>query len=733
MNVRSIVRRWHFSMPNAVAQLLIVVAVLLSIWPAIADAAPPHVSVRFTPLSPRTRVAAPISGIWEVIYNGSELLEGELRLELNANNGKQRIVIPDVVVTPGTVTRFRGMLPVIDVSSYGNGGQDLMQVEMKVQFVANDGTLFPPESTQLMFRNPQMQSFNICIADPYMAGGIAVERQLAEGLAFERFNSNPDDKSLVTAPAHVAPRDLPNNPLGYCAFDMLLLADEGFMETDATQLTAIGKWVRAGGSLCIMPGTAIDAPHLEFLNELAKSANSKIIFITDADGRLSASGADEQAEFALLRVDLGRVAVGLFSDKSKRNTGSAQFRDMSAFLWKIKATHLQSILKTGTFLSGKIPQRHQNRGQPRALDTNFEQPLSLAVLQATSRASDWSESLIGQLMPKNFRFVPLWLMCGLLFVFLLVIGPVDYFLLGALKIRKLTWILFPLTSFAFAYITVAVANTYMGVTNETHSYQFVDVGNDGEVLRANRLELHYNGAAQHSETELSDALFTPLDTSASSFHQHRQTMQEDDLPLLVGRIPQQVTVVQDIPQWTPRLSRQFWIAPSEKSVPKPKFDFASLSVDDFATPQTQASLARRLKQSIGEQCSIYILNRRKIATLAKNFDLFSNPQSSSMAQQRMGNTTRTAAAQSVNNRNINSSGGDAFIRQVSAPIGKKVFNIVSQVSPAGGWSFDDLAMLDVSDPDQWLLIVAVPRDDDIIIYRKLYRRHIATDSSSTTP
>ncbi|TWU14849.1 hypothetical protein CA54_37190 [Symmachiella macrocystis] len=726
MNEHLVFHRRRKLRHNLIALLFITVAVLMSLSPTVAKAAPPQVSTRFVPLSPRARVAAPVSGIWEIISSGSQLLEGELRLTIKGLNGEQVIVLTDVVITPGTTTRFRGMLPAIDVPYFGN--RELVQVEMSVQFVASDGTEFLPEPAQLMFRNPSMQSFNICIADPHMAGGTAIERNLAKELAFERFNPNPVDNSLGTAPAHVAPRDLPNDPLSYCAFDMLLLADEGFMETDTAQRAAIAKWVAAGGSLCVVPRTSLDAPQLEFLNQLAKSADSEIIFVTDADGRLSASGAGGQAEFALLRVGLGRVAVGLLPDKSNRNPGSTQYRDMAAFLWKIKAEQLQSIRETGTFQKGKFPQIPNIPGQPRVYAEDFQQSLSLAESLATSRASDWSESLVGQLMPKTFRFVPLWLMCGLLFVFLLAIGPLDYFLLGAFKMRKMTWVLFPLTSFLFAYITVAAANAYMGVTNETHAYEILDIGDDSNVLRANRLELHYNGAAQHSETELTDALFTPLDTSATAFYQH-QAMQEEELPMLIGRIPQQVMVVQEIPQWTPRLSRRFWIAPSEKVAPLPKFDFATVTVADLESPQSRAQLAVNLQATFGHQCSIFCLNGKRLHTLVSNSALFSNPLSGSMYADDSF-PRNNYGRQNMQRMNVGRASGDEFIRLISAPLGISAFNYVSQVSPAGGWSFDDLAMLDINDPDEWLLIIAQPRGDDVVIYRKLYRR---ADASPKTP
>jgi hypothetical protein len=51
-----------------------------------------------------------------------------------------------------------------------------------------------------------------------------------------------------------------------------------------------------------------------------------------------------------------------------------------------------------------------------------------------------------------------------------------------------------------------------------------------------------------------------------------------------------------------------------------------------------------------------------------------------------------------------------------------LFAVISQISPTGGKDFEDMALLDPTDPDQWLLVVAVDRGDQLHIYRKLYTR-----------
>jgi hypothetical protein len=97
--------------------------------------------------------------------------------------------------------------------------------------------------------------------------------------------------------------------------------------------------------------------------------------------------------------------------------------------------------------------------------------------------------LMTQLMPRTVRLIPFSAMVGMLALFLLMIGPVDYFLLGFLRRRRFTWVLFPATSLAFLVATVLMANHYLGLRDQRTSLTVVDLGRDGTALRWNRYEL----------------------------------------------------------------------------------------------------------------------------------------------------------------------------------------------------------------------------------------------------
>jgi hypothetical protein len=50
-----------------------------------------------------------------------------------------------------------------------------------------------------------------------------------------------------------------------------------------------------------------------------------------------------------------------------------------------------------------------------------------------------------------------------------------------------------------------------------------------------------------------------------------------------------------------------------------------------------------------------------------------------------------------------------------------LFSVVSQVSPTGGPNFEDVSMLDSTDPAQRLLVVVKQVEGSYFVYRRLYR------------
>ena len=159
---------------------------------------------------------------------------------------------------------------------------------------------------------------------------------------------------------------------------------------------------------------------------------------------------------------------------------------------------IQFFLRVPQPVPRPVPQVIPNR-------TTFAGPLSFSVLP-TNLGAD----LMSLLMPRTVRLIPFSALLGLLVLFLLIIGPADYFVLGFLRRRRLTWVLFPATSIAFTVATVLMANHYLGLRDQRRSLIVVDLAQDGTALRWNRYELIFTARDKQSVTELKDALWTPL-------------------------------------------------------------------------------------------------------------------------------------------------------------------------------------------------------------------------------
>src|SRR5262249_16011967 len=170
-----------------------------------------------------------------------------------------------------------------------------------------------------------------------------------------------------------------------------------------------------------------------------------------------------------------------------------------------------------------------------------------------------------------------------------LIGPTDWFLLGAIRRRKWTWITFPVVTFALTFATVSLADWYMQVTGNHRSVTFHDVGEEGKVTRRNRFDVLFEGAERFIDTDLNREIFTPMTlqrfTSGTWQTSQQSQRQEGDLSLkytdaatFVGRAPSRYKVKQFVSQWTPQLNRRFTIPLTSDAVQFDWQQFADFQV-----------------------------------------------------------------------------------------------------------------------------------------------------------
>jgi hypothetical protein len=387
---------------------------------------------------------------------------------------------------------------------------------------------------------------------------------------------------------------------------------------------------------------------------------------------------------------LGRVAV--VANLPTADDGgfqSSTWRQTVAFLWKIRRD--QTVVQDGKWVN-RVPQEAQQYANPNEYRST---QLSLQPIQSIS-------GLLAELMPKNIRVVPLSLIGFVLFLYVLIIGPADYFLLGFFKQRKLTWILFPAVTVGFTLFTVWLAHAYMEVDQHRKSVVFLDLADDGSIARQNRFELLFTGRPQTVETTVKRKIFTPLNHErfGSYSYRYRYSYQQHEglsgIAEYRGRIPNAYSAIQQLPQWTPQVNRLFSIAPETTGV---DMDWGSPA--RLNTHRGREQIKQRVLQAFGINASVHLYNGNDVHTLAGSRNLFES-------------------INDVNPNYYNSGSPFEFLSQMCVRPSLGLFSVVAQISPSGGDDFEDLTVLDSSDPDQWLLVVAVERDGHLLIYRKLY-------------
>jgi hypothetical protein len=283
-------------------------------------------------------------------------------------------------------------------------------------------------------------------------------------------------------------------------------------------------------------------------------------------------------------------------------------------------------------------------------------------------------------------------LAGMLTLFVLMIGPVDYAVLGWLRRRRYTWVLFPVMTAAFTVVTMWMANRYLGHGDHRRALVFVDIGEHGVVLRQDRYELLFAGHDQSVGMNVQDGLWAPMERTVLArdrlrdggypyFGRPGQMESESTPPLCEGVIPGRFQVNQMIHQWQPQLNRILSLDPPPTSIAA---DWDAVDLAILQSSGTEHLLSATLfRQPPGD---LFLLHGTNVVYVERGVGLL--PPSLISASCTGGSNG--------------------------------VFSLVAQLSPSGGGNFEDLAVLDESDPGQWMVVVVTQAGDDIVVYRRVY-------------
>jgi len=673
----------------------------------------------------RNGSATPLS--WELKWLGKGILSGRLEYEIRDHDrllGK--FVIEDLTVSE--TLKFRTMLPAVK-SPYRD------EVEVFLKFVTKDKVI-EIQSTVLLIPAAERRfvvlgycsrsdvELSTTSIDLYKALDISkLEKSAKTATEAEKETTN-FRSGMLQQPAQLKPVEMPGDPLGYCGMDVLAIAGSGLAELQQDQLAAIRQWIEAGGSVYVELGRSLKPVHLQFLNELAQEDHPTQPFIRIPGGDVSAGPQADQAQ-VLLHCGLGRAVISR-SEAPPMSGGTVpppdvqvHWRRVAAFLWKVRADTSEEAAVTG----------HWPKTTEVQITNQIIIPSRLAVTHA--QVGDW---LVRELLPQTVKTVPLWMLAATLLAYLVAIGPADYFGLGLLRLRRLTWILFPIVTIGFTIGTVWLSNNYMYSATQSRSLVVADVVGDGRIARQNRLELVFANASRTLTTEVQRGLYTPLnlpafgaqiDTTGDDANEYLRRMSRERARLrgfapqemhtdvhgadtaratYVGRIPGHYTVTQSAPQWTPQLNRLFTI-PNESRI---EFPWTSFSAAELRTKPGQTRLAMLVSLGFGEHASAYVFDALKVAGKI-------GPQLTAVLETHperwIGFSIQPGSPPGMNYE---------FLQRLSASGEEGMFQHFGQMSPSGADHFEDLPLLDRSGSDL-LVLIWTPQGDDYVLYRRLYR------------
>ncbi|MBI1310002.1 hypothetical protein GC176_01755 [bacterium] len=669
------------------------------------------------------RTGGPIPLTYDLVWDGAgaTLLEG--RLELSLTDGIENYghyVSADLAINPGRTT-YRVLLPSIE------GRSAFPTFDLIARFVTSDNEIIDLEARPLRVTPDASRFFRVVFCDPVAASDDRRVSAFLKSLKFEQFwqsapRSGDQELRLDDTPVSVfdsvRPPEMPLDPHWYCASSMVVLSRNGFSELRSKKLDVLLQWVRAGGSLCVEPLSGLDDEHLTFLNALAAEA-SDIEFVVDERGLLT---LPKQKAFEHFPSGFGQVAVLYAGLQDSLDTTASEWKSVVTALWNFRADQQQSITSKGKFrwlASSELypensggPNRNGYNpyyGYPYQQNLYRNQPGRLSVQPIQS-----VQGLLERLMPQDVEVVPLPYIGAILLLYLLTIGPVDYFVLGAFKARRFTWITFPLATVGFTLFTVWLSNSFLSSSAERTFVEVLDVMPNGEVARSNRLELLFTMSSTDVTTDVRSGVFTALDHSrfGGTVHDqyrrqvHRRTV---PAPTIVGRPPGYFAAVQAVPKWTPQINRIFQIAPDPETLPSELVEFDWRSPRDFRSNAGQQQLRQAVQTTFGNDAIAVLFNGRKAVDLLRNRTAVFQEAVLQMLDQDVA-------------RNNQQWLYTDFLWDVSVRLqGQGLFGAVNRVSPHGGANFEDMTLLDPSDPNQWLLVIVRPDGENMTIYRRLYQ------------
>lgn len=698
--------------------------------------------VESSSIQPSVVLGRPMLTWWDVKIRGNALFTGTLQFSIKSDDLLLATLETEELTLNGPEQRIRVMLPAVDP------GFPLDRLNVEISF---EGKKFSGKVSDQILRIPfsSKKVYVMLVGESKNLRKRPSRDQTIERLRFENLVPEMKDQQgkivdreyVKTLVASIDPADFPAEPMSYCSYDVVALMGEEFRNLRKPQLEALLTWIKAGGSLYVEPNGVLQSYHVEFLQNLVAEDPQSLDVQLTTTGRLPPDTVPPGQTAAVRKRGLGNVAIRIDDPDHEEQFKAEDWRPVISPLWKMRrvVTEAPMIPYNKVGPNGEVVQEYMANPDP----------WGLAALSYDRFRLPQNE-VLDRLMPDNVQMVPMSVLALVLFAFVVVIGPGDYFVLGWLRSRSLTWLTFPVATIAVTALTVCLSNAYMSQAETRRAVVVCDVGPSGDVVRTNRFELLFVASSHRVATEVQKGMLVALSLGTSlansplmpprAFAPPRMRQappkvmypdmdasgSENDPPIVLpmttyqGRLPTQFSVPQDLVKWTPQLNRVFSI-PGAVSKPEIDWDVFNLKLDEIEKirqHEVPQLIRDRVRTQFGPQAMVACFVGKDGWAYDKATAWFSSRSNG----QDVGLINYYRSRNAFNGNLEQAMGESPFFRwiyQASIAMPKRTFLLTSNTSPKGGTVCDDLPLLDSSDPKTWLLVVVVPEKVDFTVYRKV--------------
>ena len=394
-----------------------------------------------------------------VDLRSDRVVTGTLRVRiLQGSTVLAELVQPDVAVGTAGQTLALVVPPPSGCVPTSRGGNGVTRVA--VAFAPDGGPASPAGEIPILFHGVGLVDDD---ADPTRPGRTALsvltlatkvgreDATLRQARTlFEREGDSPDRdterRTFQPRIAVIADTEFPQEPIAYCAADLVVLAGECIDQLRPAQLAALATWVRAGGRLaCVLEGELPGQPFADVLGRLVAAREPPFEL-----ARWLARPLTER----LVRCELGAIAVCATAEE----------------------------LAVPAVRTALFPVVHEVVGSRDPFGAN----------EVGGGAHAFLAELVANLPRQKFEVIPVGWLAIVFVVLLVLVGPIDGWLLRP-RSRRATWILLPLAVGIATWVIIELpARRYRGI-EQRQRLLLEDVAADGTALRRWELTLAFPG------------------------------------------------------------------------------------------------------------------------------------------------------------------------------------------------------------------------------------------------